>query len=66
MDQSMWHSHAQARTKSTMRSLGTVHGSALDIFNSLHIFTHEPIREQETKFIGVYELYWWYENKQSA
>ena len=50
MDQSMWRSRAQSRTKAppaiwaqSWRSTR----SAMDIFNTLRVFTKEPIREQE-------------------
>ena len=47
MDQLMWRSRVQSHTKS---SLGAVHTwSAVDIFNTLRVFTKEPIREQEIK-----------------
>ena len=45
MDLSMWCSCARSRTKSTSRSMW----SAVDIFNTLRMFTKEPIREQEIK-----------------
>ena len=49
MDQSMWRSRARSRTKSTSRSTR----SAVDIFNTLRVFTKEPIREQEIKLGGM-------------
>ena len=48
MDQSMWRSRARPLTKSTSRSLGAVLAQyAVDIFNTLRVFTKKPIREQE-------------------
>ena len=49
MDQSMWRSREQSRTKRTSRSLGAVRGVqwTMDIFNTLRLFSKEPIREQE-------------------
>ena len=41
----MWRSRARSLTKSTSRSTR----SAVDIFNTLRVFTKEPIREQEIK-----------------
>ena len=50
MDQSMWRSRARSRTKSTSHSRAQSWRStrsAVDIFNTLRVFTKEPIREQE-------------------
>ena len=52
----MWRSRERSRTKSTSRSLGAVLAqswrrtrNAVDIFNTLRVFTKEPIREQKIK-----------------
>ena len=50
VDHSMWGSRALSHTKSTSCSPGAVRAqSAVDIFNTLRVFTKEPIREQEIK-----------------
>ena len=46
----MWRSHVQSHTKSTLCSLGAVRKVQWTLFfNTLRVFTKEPIREQETK-----------------
>ena len=48
MDQSMWRSRAITHQKHLAQSERST-WSAVDIFNTLHVFTKEPIREQEIK-----------------
>ena len=57
MDQSMWRSRTRSPTKSTSRSLGAVRG-VVDIFNTLHVFTKEPIREQEITLECINQFQW--------
>ena len=49
MDQSVWCLHAAITHQKYYAQFGCSTQISLDIFNTLHIFTNEPVRQQEMK-----------------
>ena len=58
MDQSMWRSRGRSRNQKHLTQSERSTRSTVDVFNTLHVFTREPIREQEIKLECMNERKW--------